>query len=259
MKFTTTILLLALSLSLLAQNNEETQVLTNKKGVPILPIKGDWALGISAQPFLEYAGNLLTSGFNPAPVFTSSNPGYLFAKYYISDNTAIRGNLSIGLTSNTQKYENLVDNNLIDKYKESAFSMGISLGIEKYKNFKNRLRGYYGVDAGIDKRAYRGLSSSGQFVHGKYTFYDAENKDNDYQEVGGNTYTIAAHAFIGVEYFFAPKISISGEFGAGAYGAFLTKREYIPQTGDNVLLDAGNSSFGFATNTTSMLNIFFYF
>ncbi len=28
-------------------------ILTSKKGIPILPQKGDWAIGIDAQPFTE--------------------------------------------------------------------------------------------------------------------------------------------------------------------------------------------------------------
>lgn len=243
-----------------AQNRDSSQVLTNKKGIAILPQPGDWAIGISAQPFLEYAGNMLTAAFNPAPIFTSANPGLFYAKYTLNNNTAIRGGLSIGISSNTDKNINPTDPDKYDKYKESSLSIGITLGIEKYKNFKSRLRGYYGADLGIEKSSYFGPSLGfGGMVSGKYSFEDAVDIPNDYKEVGGNTYTLAARGVIGLEYFIAPKISISGEFGITAYGSVTGDRTYIPETGAEITLNPGSSSFGIILNTNSLVNLFFYF
>ena len=46
------------------------QDLTSKKGEPILPEAGDWAIGIDATPFLNYAGNFFgKTTNNNAPTF----------------------------------------------------------------------------------------------------------------------------------------------------------------------------------------------
>ena len=48
------------------------QDLTSKKGEPILPEAGDWAISASANPFLNYIG-MLGSASNSAPQFNFLN------------------------------------------------------------------------------------------------------------------------------------------------------------------------------------------
>jgi len=49
------------------------QDLTSKKGEPILPEAGDWAIGIDATPFLNYAGQLLSTSGSSAPTWNFLN------------------------------------------------------------------------------------------------------------------------------------------------------------------------------------------
>ncbi|MBR9831853.1 hypothetical protein GYB57_06890 [bacterium] len=44
------------------------EVLTSKKGVPILPEAGDYAIGVDATLFLDYTGNLFNGNLgNTSP------------------------------------------------------------------------------------------------------------------------------------------------------------------------------------------------
>jgi hypothetical protein len=253
MKIIAAIILFALSLNLSGQTSEPSKNPVNKNGVEIMPKQGDWSLGISAQPFLEYAGNLLTSSFNPSPVFTSGNPGSIYAKYCISSTTSIRGNLSIGISSRTDKSPNSFDPDLYDKQIQSALAIGIGAGLEKYKTIRGRLRGFYGAELGIDKHPNDGP------YFGKYAYKDADNKANDYKIIGGNTITIYTQGFIGIEYFFAPQMSVSGELGLGAYFAKTGIRKSVDSDDEETVTDAGGSSFGIQTQTTGLINLFFYF
>ncbi|MCX6247770.1 MAG: hypothetical protein NTW10_08565 [Bacteroidetes bacterium] len=91
----------------------------------------------------------------------------------------------------------------------------------------------------------------------------------------GFTFGVGANIFIGVEYFFAPKISIGGEFSWGVMlsltGKSTTTNEYVrsntnPDGSTNHTIEtydiesAGHSSFSIDnTNTGGAINLSFYF
>lgn len=259
-KITLLTLVFCTTLSFAQTETTNPEVLVNKKGVAILPVKGDCALGISASPFLEYAGNIFTDAYNPAPVFSSARPGYIYGKHYLTDNTALRAGLRIGMTSTTNKAENATNPDEYDKYKSSSLNLGLSVGIEKYKTFKSRLRGYYGADVMITKTPYWGSDYYNNLIEGKYSYTNVDNADLNYVDKGGNTYMLGVQGFIGIEYFIAPKISVSSEFGLVLYGSTTGDRTFIPENGDpEVIYNPGGSGFGLTTNTTSLINLFFYF
>jgi hypothetical protein len=61
---------------------QEEQTLTNKKGTPILPAKGDFALGLAASPFLDYFGNMFNGNTgNYSPNLYSGGGASLAGKY----------------------------------------------------------------------------------------------------------------------------------------------------------------------------------
>jgi hypothetical protein len=147
--------------------NAFAQDLTSKKGEPILPEAGDWAIAVDATPFLNYAGNLFgKTANNTAPTWNFfTNAQTITGKYFQDAETAYRGSLRIGMNSNTQR------NMVVDQLKNAAVSptangfptpiaevenkwrrsntvIGLAAGIEKRKG-KTRLQGYYGGEAGI--------------------------------------------------------------------------------------------------------------
>jgi hypothetical protein len=251
--------------SLKAQDSTNYQTY-NKKGIAILPEKGDWVIGIDATPFFDFAGNLIliSDQANDAPefAFTAQRPGQIFSKYYLKNNKALRMGLRLGLTSRTEKDGNPSDPDEIDIIKETALNIGITVGIENHRSIRGRLRGFYGYELGINKTPYSGSDYNGmQFVTGKVEFEDATSSlnGNGYVESSGNTIEVFTKAIVGVEYFIAPNISLSGEFGIGLGYESTDERKYKPETGTSVVFDAGSTEFSIANTASGALVLFFHF
>ncbi len=64
---------------------------------------------------------------------------------------------------------------------------------------------------------------------------------------------------MGVEYFIAPKISLSGEFGLGLGYQNMSERKYDPESGSKVVFDSGFSEFSVANTASGALVLFFHF
>jgi hypothetical protein len=140
------------------------QDLTSKKGEPILPEAGDWAIGIEAAPFLNYAGNFFGKTVaNTAPTWNFLNGNSIIVgKYFKDASTAYRAGLRIGLTSNTQRTmvaDRTTPSNTVvtyptasamkeNEWKNSMTAIGLSGGIEKRKG-KTRLQGFYGGELSL--------------------------------------------------------------------------------------------------------------
>lgn len=195
------------------------------------------------------------SANNTAPTFNFLNSSQMITgKYFVDAATAYRASLRLGFGSNTVR-ESTSDRSYIvptpnnypngvpeleNTWKRSQTNIGLAVGLEKRKG-KTRLQGYYGAELGI------GLSSSkDKFEYGNAlnpvntnTAVNAVTVDINDQISGANNYnsappiegvngaaraterkngtifTVGARAFIGVEYFILPKISLGGEFGWG--------------------------------------------
>src|SRR3954465_12408785 len=95
--------ILVLGLSLVAFTMSAQ--LVSKKGEPILPQKGDWALGIEANPFLQYLGNFFgKSTTNSAPTFNFLGNQVIVGKYFVDSMTAYRAGVRIGTGNQTTHY-----------------------------------------------------------------------------------------------------------------------------------------------------------
>ena len=230
----------------IAQETEsatKSDELVSKKGIPILPQSGDWALGLDATPFFQYVGNMLSSNnyFTPQFGFTAQTPGAIHVKYQYSKSTAYRAIVLIGATTETEKQGATNADEPDIKINYSALSVGLQLGIEKSKSIRGRIMGYYGAMAGIAKTPY----NAGSYM-GKLSYTDVNDSDNDYKQVGGNTMTISVTGFVGVEYFFAPKFSLGGEFGFTLNGSAQGKRvqKYEAAGIDDATLDWGSTEIG---------------
>ena len=219
-KFT---ILLALALICFTAISQD-QKLTNKKGIPILPESGDWCVSIDATPFLNYFGGFFSDAGATAPYwgFTAQNPSAITGKYVVSNKMAYRATVLVGADRTTSKSTNFTDPDKIDKEIESALSIGLLAGIERYTNVNSRLRGIYGLQAGVEKHPYYGENPlyystlSGTYtISGSYNYLNGDDDDFNEKVSGGNTWTLKAGVFVGAEYFFAPKISLSGKFGYG--------------------------------------------
>ena len=235
---------------------------TKNKFKPILPEKGDWVVGINASPFLRFAGNIFTNSSNDSPTFgfTAQHPGSIYFRYFIAENKALRGGVTVGGNYKVQEIpenDNTYNN---DKLIESAMSIGVSCGIEKGFVPKKRLRGYFGHEGGFLIIPYRGLSSQlGYTVNGMVKFKDSSSDYNNFVEKGGNTINLFYQGFFGVEYFILPKISVNGEFAIRLNLSAITERKYFPEQGANVTICPASTELNIAPTASGELILNFYF
>ncbi len=266
-----------------AQNYEKFK---SKRGVYIFPEKGEFAIGISANSFLNYFGNLVNPAGNTAPTFNNAagsnrqgNPlsafagqSYgIFGKYMVNEATAYRAraNFGFGTTTNGTLVQKIDPNTpaSVPSYAEnktntSSGSILIGLGIEKRRG-KDRVKGLYGGELLL------GFSNSTT----TYTYANTIDLENATERVisntNGNQFLVGVRPFVGVEYFFAPKISIGGELayvaGLGIRSEGIQERERLvngttvekfksPFGGNRV-----NAFYFGLDNFDANLNLSFYF
>ena len=198
MKKSLLILAMFIGSATIAQDN-----MTSKKGTPILPEAGDWSIGIGASSTLNYFGNLM-NGNNSAPTWDFPGMTQVIQGKMMKDaNTAYRVGLRLGFKSTKEKYSSSVAGTLADT-SNSEMNIYLSGGIQKFRG-KGRVRGFYGGEAGL------GLGSN------KTTYnYNGNAPDQStLEDKKGGTFMFNVRGFVGVEYFFAPKMSVGGEFGWG--------------------------------------------
>jgi hypothetical protein len=207
------------------------QDLTSKKGEPILPEAGDWAISIDATPFLNYFGNMFNrdSARNKAPLanFVNTNNMQITGKMFKDAKTAYRASVRVGFYS-TKRIGEIPDatqtgtvnyptlpNLKQDDIKNQGHYVGVGLGIEKRRG-KTRLQGYYGADAW--------LFTSGSSV--KYDYGNALNSGG-----GGATAVV-------------PSTQTTTDFGANTTLASVTT---LSSNINNVF-----DSYGFPARITSV-------
>ncbi len=211
------------------------QDMTNKKGIPILPAEGEYAIGIDPYPFFLYLGNLMNANeLNVGPTFESTvtQPDehiVLWGKRVKDASTHYRAMLRLGFGSSKTNYvigKDSTDGSPFstpqfgnDEVKYSYNNITIGVGLEKRRG-SGRVQGFYGAEAMIG------------FAGGKttHTFANAITADNPtptttYSLQGGlyrikeakqgSRFGLGLRAFVGIEYFFMAKASIGGELGWG--------------------------------------------
>jgi hypothetical protein len=234
------VLMLAIIVSgsiVFAQESGNDDVLKNKKGEVILPQAGDYAIGVSSTPFINLVGNLVK--INSATPFVSplawnfiSADNAIYGKYFMTNNTAIRAAVRLGMGTTTLKNyvpddkDNTGTKTVLDKWTHKATNVLLSAGLEKRRG-SGRLQAFYGAGA------YLGLAgSSDNYVYendfsstnttptstvdwttNPYTVAGTNARTLSYKE--GKTISFGLRGFVGVEYFVLPKISLGGEFGYG--------------------------------------------
>ncbi len=291
-KILLTAFLLFLGVQFAFAQSDSTLTTTENEGITILPEAGEWGLGISANPFLSYLGNFFNqAGNNGSPAFGyTQNPFNslaLFGKIMRDENTAFRARFQLNVGGNTEK-SIVVLNQLTpdplnvqfvtDTRNTSSTGILLGFGLEKRRG-AGRLQGIYGAEAML------GYASQKD----KYTYGNALSKDfptpnrNNFgsniagtnfktEEKFGNSFIFGVRGFIGVEYFFAPKMSIGGEFGysfalrtAGKGSVTTESYDTVGNTVRTLKTDVYTNNFNTSTtgigldNLNGAINLLFYF
>ncbi|MDD2345910.1 MAG: hypothetical protein PHY85_07170 [Bacteroidales bacterium] len=226
-----------LSVGLFAQEVD----MLSKRGEMILPQQGEMALGIDAMPVFGYFGDLFngTVGNNTNFGFVNGlyNANTIYVKYYLEDQVAIRGAVRIG-------YENWIDKEFVtmdqqipdplvqvtDKYTFNSTNIGVGADYLMYRG-KGRVQGYYGGGAFINYNSWRDSYTYGNPITTQFSspnwfdfeinpltgdpFGEVSGGERILEQYSNNDFGITLRGVIGVEYFFAPKISVGGEMGLG--------------------------------------------
>lgn len=248
-----TILLVAASLATIVASAQ----MTSKNGSAILPESGDWSIGVNVNPFLDYVGNIFSDAGADSPSFdwTDGNDWVITGKMMKDANTAYRVRARIGYVSVTDKdYSSTATAGASVERKTSEMNIDLGAGIQKYRG-KGRLQGIYGAEARI---SYGGGSE-------EWSSEDLNAEvSNGYLTDGGDfvslsTFGIGVRGFIGAEYFFAPKMSLGGEFGWGLGISSSSEGEITVNNGTPTKV-GGGSGFGIDTDNLDgaiSLNLYF--
>ena len=269
----------------------------SKRGFYILPEQGDISLGISATPFFKYMSSVFgddiymyqehgsssystyyyqhadidSRTYTPSFAFTAQNPGSVYFKYMLQENMALRVIGIFGFSS--QKLESGSGfGSKTNELKSTGFSMGILIGQTFYRQSKSRLKGYLGYQAGFMKIPYEGVAAVKDSIAedgtpyyvpvtatGKVEYTDGINASDNYTITGGNTLSIIGSGYIGAEFFFAPKMSIGGEFEFGLRIDKQGEREYEPKNGAKYVVVGGNRTIDFKPVASGELILHLYF
>jgi hypothetical protein len=214
-----------------AQNNasgEKDQVLS-KKGKPVLPVSGEFGIGLNALPFIDLFGELVkinsSNRFVNPLSFEAPDGQQLFLKYFKNPGTAYRMKIGMAYHFDTESFpvEDDMSQGLMvaDKRSESYTILTASIGLEKRKGL-GHIQGIFGAelnllyqhgDAGSMnyKYSYANDFSSSNTSPSTALFLDGTPRplfEKTYASFG-----FGATGFFGLEYFIAPKISVGGEMG----------------------------------------------
>jgi hypothetical protein len=302
------IVLLAMGACMFAATTQ-AQELMSKKGTPILPEAGDWSIGIDAAPFIDWAFDktriMAPFGVSPSSNAIAPQENMTLVGLYMKDaNTAYRGKVGINFSSHSE--DHIIHANyttatppvtpvyVTDNIKVSSMGITLGAGIQKSRG-KGRLHGIYGAEAmigfgGGTKTTYEYgnafiLDTNALSNAGTANIYDPTNPPTNESYVAsrttemktGSSFSFGVDGFIGVEYFFAPKMSFSAEYNwgivlsSGGEGSTTTETVTQPNLAVNnhaytvtsaEVKTGGHSDFNIGNgniNTSSTGNIVFHF
>jgi hypothetical protein len=260
------------------------QDMMSKKGTPILPEAGDWSIGADATELIQYFGNIFTKDANTHSSLGPEMNQTLTGLYVKDENTAFRLKLRIGFGS--QSTDNIVhetgnsdpDATTTDTRKISSMNFTIGGGIQKYRG-KGRLKGIYGAELllgiGSGKTTYTygndfnattigagGPESTTDFDNGT----SAPVSSRTTESKNGSSFMFGLDGFIGAEYFFAPKMSLSGEYTWGLMMNNTGEGESTTETSNgtdgsttSTSTIGKSSSFGLDVTNIGSITLHFYF
>ncbi len=213
------------------------QELLSKKGTPILPEPKDWSIGFDASPLLKYVGNFFNHSDNNNTLMAYQDSLMIVGLYVKNANTAYRARVRLSFASQkwTAQVADQLSNSLTvnDERNYSQFGITLGLGMQKSRG-KGRLRGNYGFEGLLGFFTSKNSYTYGNVIDENYHTPKSTNWVVDYPDpsnpspanidssVGlvrktaidnGSVFGIGVRGFIGAEYFFAPKISLSAEYG----------------------------------------------
>ena len=215
-----------------AQDDAGSVNMLSKRGEFILPEAGNIGLAIDAVPIVNYFGNAANgNAFNTGAFNFVDGTNTIIGKYMLTESSDVRVKFRFG-KGRTKDVEYITRDSLpvsdplikvedIEKAYFSNYTIGI--GYEMSRG-KGRVQGYYGAEVFVQYVGGHNTYEYGNQITADFTSIAnnttnfGTNKNGNrrvLENKGMNTFGFGLRGFIGVEYFFTPKISIGGEFGWG--------------------------------------------
>lgn len=286
-KFSFILLLSAIATSLYAQNatNNDNGQVYSKKGKMVLPVTGEFGIGLNALPFIDLVGELIklnsSNRFVNPLSFEAPDGQQLFLKYLKNPSKAYRMRIGLAYHYNTESFPVADDLNqglmLADKRIDTYTIITTSLGVEKRKGL-GRIQGIFGGELNLLYQYGDATTMNYKYIYANEItpsdpapttalFLDGTPRplfEKTYASLG-----IGATGFFGLEYFIAPKISVGGEMGLRAMyinnTASKTKTEEWNNTAGIVetrlvkIDEGGRFDFNVDFNSNGVLFLMFYF
>ncbi|MBP8824174.1 MAG: hypothetical protein KBH07_11060 [Flavobacteriales bacterium] len=271
--------LFAAALFAVSAASAQTGEITSNRGENWLSQDGDWGLTFDAAPLLNYAGNLFNGHQGNGGVALNNiiasrgaagingNMVVIGGKKLIDANTAYRGQVRLGFGSHK---ETVLVNDVtstttppaqVEDVTKNGF-MGIDLGVGIEKRVgSTRVVGVYGamfdIGFGSNKTTYEYGNALTATNPGTRT---TEMK-------GGSTMGLGLRAFAGVEWFCAPKVSLSGEYTWGVAMSSTghnstTTESFVNNSVTTTTVDGGTKVNNFSIDTGvsgASIGVNFYF
>jgi opacity protein-like surface antigen len=270
-KFLAIIMILAAVLSAAAQEQstktpkpapEPREPVLNKKGHSVLPEAKDWSIGFDANFIIDYVGNLFNnSTSNPGGKTNYLTPNTLIAKYMKNERTAYIGILRLGNVATSISYPIADQNSTVtpkflttDTWKNDSLNITVGVGLQKFRG-KGRLQGIYGAEFDVmygrktDKYTYGNQIDETHPINSDTSSVDYNTTNfgmgitgiNNVNSTGrvtesksGSLFGVGIRGFLGIEFFFATKMSLGAQYGWGI--AFISQgqseaiREFLDVT-----------------------------
>lgn len=223
------------------------------------------AMGVAAFAQKPSAGNITTEIGFTSILGAPSNPQtlnipqpMLRARYFLSDDMAVRGHVGFGMGTKTSTQSSTPPAAALDAEKtEKGTNFGIALGIEKHLSGTDKLSPYLGAEVGF------GLSNATIDITNALTAAGAPTANGDsYKESGGSTSTIALNAMIGADYYITEKVYIGAELGIGLFNMKSTgdrdveiKNAATNTTVKNTTKGTSENAFGLAPNAIGQVRL----
>ncbi len=193
----------------------------------ILPASGDYAIGFDATPLFNFALNAVNIMNNTGA--TAQHPGYvsgfnqtIIGKYFVDKSTAYR--VTVGINSNSTATTSFADHpydssggepvEYKNVTKNRSMNVSIGGGLEKRRGY-GRLQGFYGGEAIIGFNSSATVNEFGVEMDSATVNDGFVATTRTLKSKAGLGFSLGLRGFVGVEYFFLPKMAVGAEFGWG--------------------------------------------
>ncbi len=227
----TTIALIFAVGNIFAQEQTVKKERAGKDFSEIMPHAGDFSLGLDMARLIQSINNSITNAGADNPTWAFRND--LFGKYFLTDRSAIRARLGIGINNATDRrfvrddVANLLNplgNNpiteekVVDVWKQRNTTLELGIGYEYRRNLW-RVQGYAGgeVFGGVafnkDRYEYGNpMTETNQTPTSSWGTTLGTGSYRPLESKGGNAMILGAAIFLGADFFICRNLSIGAEF-----------------------------------------------